>query len=140
MIRPLIFLLCALGHGACYGREVHMDRIVAAVAMVESGARWVDTGDIRGPWQRGPYGEVSHWQITTAVLTDLGLSDRQRRKVASDPVYAESVFRLWYARLLLRTGSHAEALAAYNRGLGGIHRGDARDYAQRCLNLATEQQ
>lgn len=113
------------------------DRIVAAVAMVETGATWRDTGDIKGAWKHGDAGEISHWQITGAVLSDLGLSHKAA-KIASSPVYAESVFRLWYSRLLLRTGSHAAALAAYHRGLGGRHRKDARAYAERVLNIATE--
>lgn len=113
------------------------DRIVAAVAMVETGATWRDTGDIKGKWTHGDAGEISHWQITGAVLEDLGLSAAQKRKIASDTVYAESVFRLWYSGLLRKTGSHAEALAAYHRGLGGRTRRDARDYAARVLALAS---
>lgn len=132
MIRALFTLTLAW---SCYAQEIP-DAIVAAVAMVESGSTWVDTGDVRGGWKRGEYGEISHWQFTDAVLADLGLTAIQKRKVASDPVYAESVFRLWYSRLLLRTGSHAMALAAYHRGLGGRHRKDARDYAERALNIA----
>lgn len=118
--------------------NIPMDRIVAAVAMVESGAVWRDTGDIRGGWSTGRDNEKSHWQLTPAVLSDLGLSARQIRQVAASPVYAESVFRLWYSRLLLRTGSHYEALCAFHRGLGGRHRRDAQDYATRVLNIASE--
>lgn len=127
----LTFLVCRFGLAV----EVP-DRIVAAVAMIETGAHWKDTGNIKGAWAYGNAGEISHWQITSAVLDDLGLSSSARRKVATNPVYAESVFRLWYSRLLARTGSHEEALAAYHRGLGGRHRRDAREYARRVLNLS----
>ncbi len=129
----LAFLFCRFGLAS---ENPSMDKVVAAVAMVESGATWKDTGTVTGSWSLGGAGEISHWQITAAVLSDLQLTGKTR-KIASDPVYAESVFRLWYSRLLHATGSHREALAAYHRGLGGRHRRDARDYAQRVLNLAS---
>ncbi len=116
--------------------ELTMDQITGAVAAIETGARWIDTGDVRGQWRIGSSGEVSYWQLTDAALSDLGLSAIQKRKVGRSVVYAESVFRLWYTNLLHKTGSHREALAAFHRGLGGRHREDARTYAARVLNLA----
>ena len=67
------------------------------------------------------------------VLSDMGRGYSQLSSVAE----YEAAFREWYAGLLLKTGSHDQALAAYHRGLRGRFRKDAKAYAQRCLNLAT---
>jgi hypothetical protein len=138
-IALIVIVLCFAAGLAAQEKDANdytLDQITAAVCAVETGATWVDTGNVRGRWSVGGAGEISHWQITDDVLSDLGLSSAQKRKVGRDPIYAESVFRLWYARLLSRTGSHSQALAAFHRGLGGRHRRDAREYAERVLTYA----
>lgn len=129
----LIVVTTFLTIGLC-AQEVP-DRIVAAIAEVETGTKWHSVGDVRGTWARGDIGEVSPWQISPAVLRDLKAYDR-RSRVHADPILAESLVRLWLSRLYVATGSWSQAVAAYHAGLGGRHRGYARDYADRVLSLA----
>ncbi len=128
-------LLTTLGCVAmAQGVEVP-DRVIAAIAQVETGTEWRGIGDVRGSWNRGDIGEVSPWQISPAVLRDLNAYDR-RFRVHADPVLAESLVRLWLGRLYERTGCWSQACAAYHAGLAGRHRGYARDYAARVLAIA----
>lgn len=132
MFRAL-FLLGALAYASA--SEVPLDAIVRAVCQVETGCSWRGVGSVSGVWHRGDAGEVSCWQISPAVLDDLGRLD-QAGRINRDPVYAESIFRLWYIRLYEHFGNHRDALAAYHRGIRGYARADAREYAARALNLA----
>lgn len=112
------------------------DRIVAAIAAVETSTEWRSIGDVRGTFARGDIGEVSPWQISPAVLRDMRAYDR-RHRVHADPVFAESLVRLWLGRLYLTTGNWPEAVAAYHAGLRGRHRSYAREYADRVLAVAS---
>ncbi len=109
-----------------------LDQITAAVCAVETGTIYVSRGVVSGGWGMGAAGETGPWQVTPMVLQDLGLDSGQDRCVD----WHERAFRKWYARLLAKTRSHDKALAAYHRGLGGMSRLDAKDYAQRVLNYA----
>jgi hypothetical protein len=110
------------------------DRILAALVQVESGCEWRGIGDIKGKWARGDDGEVSPFQLAPAALTDMGVTNHAR--VHRDPVYAESLARLWLSRCYVKHGNWAQALAAYNGGTRYRSR-RARDYSERILNLAS---
>lgn len=109
------------------------DRIIAALVQVESGCEWRGIGNIKGTWARGADGEVSPFQLAPAALTDMGVTNHAR--VHRDPVYAESLARLWLSRCYAKHGNWPQALAAYNAGSRYRSR-SARDYADRILNLA----
>ncbi len=131
-IGALLAIAMAIADGAEGTNAYTIDQITAAVCQVESGCFYHGPGQVSGRWSVGQYGETGHWQISPMVLRDLHATKAQAR----DVVTCESLFRRWYTHLLVETGSHYEALAAYHRGLRGRTRADAKDYAQRCLNLA----
>ncbi len=108
-----------------------LDQITAAVCAVESGRIYHGPGKVSGGWSVGDHGETGHWQISPMVLRDL------RAPTPRTVVECESLFRRWYSYLLVETGSHHQALAAYHRGLRGRNRADAKAYAQRVLNYAS---
>ena len=97
---------------------------------------WNDTGDIDGTWTRGTTGAVGPWHISLAVLSDLKLSAHADR-IHRDPVYAESVTRLWLLHLHSVTGDWLQVCAAWRAGLQDRHRAWARDYAQRAFDYGT---
>jgi hypothetical protein len=130
----LCFLICFFGlAGKAKAAEVP-DRILAALVQVESGCEWRGIGDIKGKWARGDDGEVSPFQLAPAALTDMGVTNHAR--VHRDPVYAESLARLWLSRCYVKHGNWADALSAYNGGTRYRSR-RARDYSERILNLAS---
>lgn len=135
-LQLLAALLC-LTVGGCMRLAAQdvPDRIVAAIAAVETGTTWRGVGDVRGTWARGGIGEVGPWQMAPSVLRDLKAYDR-RSRIHADPILAESLVRLWLSHLYGSTGDWSQAIAAYHAGLGGRHRGYARDYADRVLALA----
>ncbi|HEX3133261.1 MAG TPA: hypothetical protein VHX44_06715, partial [Planctomycetota bacterium] len=71
-----------------------------------------------------------------AVLSDLGLSAHADR-INRDPVYAESITRLWLTHLHSITGDWLQVCAAWRAGLQDRHRAWAREYAQRAFNYGT---
>jgi len=127
-------LLLSLLIGASYAQEITLDHIVAAVCQVESGTIWHGSGVVAGRYSIGGDGESGPWQAMSYTVTDIG---RNPRRNAESVHYAETTFRIWYTNLLRKHGSHAEALAAYHRGSAGRHKKAAKDYAERCMNLAT---
>jgi hypothetical protein len=133
-------LLCAIGLTFLVCRfaissEVP-DRVIAAIAQVETGTEWRDMGDVRGKWSHGGIGEVSPWQLSPAVLRDLKAYDR-RHRVHADVVLAESLTRAWLLRLYGVTGCWSQTCAAFHAGLAGRHRPHARAYAERVMALAS---
>ena len=110
------------------------DRIVAAIAAVETGTEWRNTGDVRGKWSRGADGEVSPFQLSPAALTDMGVTNHAR--VHRDVVYAESLARLWLVRCYAKAGNWPDAVARFNAGSRYRSRA-ARDYAERVLAIAS---
>jgi hypothetical protein len=133
----LAFLLAiALTLIVCrFGLAVEVpDRIVAAIAAVETGTEWRSIGDVRGKWSRGADGEVSPFQLSPAVLTDMGVTNHAR--VHRDTVYAESLARLWLVRCYVKAGNWPDAVARYNAGNRYRSR-TARDYSARVIALAS---
>jgi len=120
--------------GTAHAQQLTLDHITAAVCQVESGVTWTGPGAVSGRYVRGSSGELGPWQAMPYTVEAL---DRSVYRNGTSVSYAEATFRLWYSRLLQKHGSHEEALAAYNGGSAGRHRKAARDYAERCLNLAT---
>jgi hypothetical protein len=112
------------------------DRIIAAIAAVETGTEWRGIGDVRGNFARGDIGEVGPWQLSPDVLRDLRAYDR-RHRVHADPVLAESLTRAWLAHLYRTTGNWPDTVAAFHAGLAGRHRPHAREYSGRVLALAS---
>lgn len=110
--------------------------VLRGIASQENGVHWNDTGDIDGKWSRGSTGAVGPWHISLGVLADLGLSAHADR-LHADPVYAESITRLWLLRLYAATGDWREVCAAWRAGLRNRHRAWARDYAERAFNYGT---
>ena len=131
-------LLCAIAltFAVCrFGLAVEVpDRIVAAIAAVETGTEWRNTGDVRGKWSRGADGEVSPFQLSPAALTDMGVTNHAR--VHRDVVYAESLARLWLVRCYAKAGNWPDAVARFNAGNRYRSR-TARDYSTRVLALAS---
>jgi hypothetical protein len=109
------------------------DPILRALVAVESGCDWRGIGNIKGQWSRGADGEVSPFQLGRDALSDMGVTNHAR--VHRDPVYAESLARLWLSRCFDRTGNWPDALSRYNAGSRYRTRA-ARDYSARILNLA----
>jgi hypothetical protein len=101
------------------------DRIIAAI------------GDVRGKWTRGSIGEIVPWQISPAVLRDLGATHKANR-AHRDPVLAESLTRAWLAHLYRATGDWRQAVAAYHAGLAGRDRPHGREYSARVFNLVLQ--
>ncbi len=135
MIARLISLLLTVG--ACHAQVVTIDHITAAVAQVESGVTYRGFAQVSGVWRKGDAGEVGPWQMLPVVLRESGHSAALRRRPADEAVvFYEVAFRDWYGRLLVRTGSHHAALAAYHRGPQGRHRVEAKAYAERVVSLA----
>ena len=110
------------------------DQIIRGLVAVESGAEWIDTGEIKGRWHRGASGEVSHFQMSIAVLKDMRAPIS---RVERDTVLAESYARLWLSKCREKSGSWSEALARYNCG-SRYKSAKAKDYAVRVLALAGE--
>lgn len=129
MLRSAALLLLI---GAACAQEITLSHITAAVCQIESGCVYNGPGHVLGKWETGGAGEIGYWQVSPMVLRDLKISAAKAKSASG----GERIFRLWYDRLYMATGNHAEALAAYHRGLGGRARSDAKDYAQRCLALA----
>lgn len=125
----LTFVVCRFGLAV----EVP-DRIVAAIAAVETGTEWRSIGDVRGKWSRGADGEVSPFQISPSALADMGVSNHSR--VHRDVVYAESLARLWLSRCYAKAGNWPDAVARYNAGSRYRSR-TARDYSARVIALAS---
>jgi hypothetical protein len=129
-------LVMALGFASvAHGQDVPA-WVIRGIAAVETGVHWSDTGDIRGTWSSNDTGDVGPWHISLAVLRDLKLSDHADR-LQRDPVYAESITRLWLLRLYAATGDWFQVCAAWRAGLKGRHRAMARDYAERARNYGT---
>lgn len=106
--------------------------LLHAIAQVESRL----TPEQSRRYQRVPdgrYGEVSMWQLTPDACAYLGVSVS---KVRRNPGFAEDCAARYLLHLYSKTKSWKSTLAAYHRGLGGRRKAEARDYAQRCLNLA----
>jgi len=139
ILRPLLITLLALAahvpQAPASEITLSIDHITAAVCAVETGTTWVSPGRVLGSYNRGTDGEAGPWQITGGVLSGLQIT-RSTGSIHGDVRACERAFRDWYAHLLAVTGSHAEALAAYHRGLKGRNKKSAKEYAQRCLNLA----
>jgi hypothetical protein len=91
--------------------------IAKAIRQIETGA--VYRGEI------GKAGEIGMYQITPALLKQIGGTSRG--------TYAD--FCCVWHHFRTRTATWQEAAAAYHRGLGGINKIAARDYAQRVSNL-----
>lgn len=129
--------LMAVTAVVCRGEEraLTLDHIVASVASVETGVRYVGFGEVRGKWSVGSAGEVSPWQLSGDVLRDLGVA-RKSGKINRDVAYAESLARGWLTTLYGRYGEWGAALQAYHRGHGGRGSVSARDYASRVIALA----
>lgn len=134
VIRLALTITLTLSLGMLHASEITFDHIIKAVAQVETGVTWVRTGVIVGRWRTGGAGEVSPWQLSPALLRDLGELGH-RGRIARDPALSEQIFKRVYWRLYSRLGSHEAALGAYHRGLGSRTSPDAVDYAQRVLNL-----
>lgn len=130
LIRALLLLLALK---VSHAQEITLDHITAAVCQIESGCIWRGPGVVSGRFLYGRSGELGPWQAMPYTVREIGRSVSRNHASVH---YAEATFRLWYARLLDKHGSHAEALAAYHRGSSGRHRKDAKDYAERAMNLA----
>ena len=128
MIAPAI-LLSLLLTGDPYDVP---DAILGAIAAKETGSVW-RSGKLvhRGLADNGE--DVSPWQLSRAVLHDLR-ADRSR--AADDYRYAQSLARIWLARLYRVAGSWPRALAAYHCGLRKADTARGRAYAGDVLNLA----
>jgi len=116
-MRSLFLLTLIIGAFSYENKEPSIAQIAAAIASVETGENY------KG--QKGRYGEVGKYQILPVVLRERGASPRG--------TYAD--FVMVYSYFRSRTTSHREACAAYHRGLNGIHKKAAEDYAQRVANL-----
>ena len=136
MIRLLALFLCAACQGT-YAREVTIESALSAIVAVESGCTRVGMGQISGRWEIGADGEVSPFQLHVDLLRDLGVSGKLAR-LHRDPVYAESLARFQLDRLYKRFGNWPDTFAAWNGGANGYKRRMARDYSERCMNLATQ--
>lgn len=130
----LTLALCLAATPKANGVEVP-DAIIRALVMVESGATWKNTGDISGNWARGKAGEISHFQLSRSVIADMGATPKARR-IAADPVLAESFARLWLSRCYDLAGNWPEAVARYNAGSRYRSR-VARDYSARVIALSS---
>jgi hypothetical protein len=140
-IRPHVLLIaCILLTSGCLRLAIGDDTVptwaIRGIAAQETGTHYVDMGDIRGPYARSSNGAVSPWHISLDVLADLGLSAKASR-IHRDPVYAESVARLWLTHLYSVTGDWSQAVAAWRAGLRNRHRSDAVEYAIRARNYGT---
>jgi hypothetical protein len=136
MIRALILCL-GLPHAA-QAQDPTLDQITAAVAQVESGVTYRGFAQVSGLWRNGDAGEVGPWQMLPVVLREAGHAAALCKRPHQEAlVLYEVAFRDWYGRLLVRTGSHRDALAAYHRGFQGRFRMDAKEYAERVLCLAS---
>lgn len=121
--------------GVLYGHEITIDHALSAIVSVESGCTRVGMGQITGSYAVGKDGEVSPFQLHLSVLRDLGVAGKSAR-IHRDPVYAESLARLWLGRLHQRFGNWPDTFAAWNGGPHGYRRRAARDYSERCMNVA----
>ena len=134
-IKSTLLALLLIGHA--HAQEITIEDALSAIVSVETGCVRVDIGHIRGRWSYGSGGEVSCFQIHPSVLAHLRLSEKSAR-IHSDPVYAESVARLWFIHLLQKHGNYHDSFAAWNGGDRGSHRRSAQDYAARAVAIATQ--
>lgn len=108
--------------------------VLRGIASQETGVHWTDTGDLNArTWPRGSTGAVGPWHLSLDVLADLKLSAHADR-LHRDPVYAESITRLWLLHLYSVTGCWHQTCAAWRAGLRARHRAWARAYAERAFN------
>jgi len=132
----LLLVLIAFG-GTARGQDQVPDWVLRGIAAVETGVHWRDTGDLDGAtWPKSTTGAVGPWHISLSVLSDLKLSAHAER-IHRDPVFAESITRMWLLRLYAVTGDWSEVCAAWRAGLRNRHRAWARDYAQRAHDYGT---
>ena len=137
MIRLRLILISILGLTHAYTQDINIDHFLSALAQVETGVTRTGIGEIHGRWSLGKDGEVSCFQISPAVLSDLGIS-RHSSRIHRDPVYAESIARLWLARIMGGNGDWHVAAATWNAGRRGRQSRQAQDYADRVVNLAQQ--
>jgi len=116
-MRSLFLLTLILGAFSYENQEPSVYEISKAIAQIETGESWNG--------KKGKAGEVGRWQILPVVLRERGCSS------AGD--YYD--FQRVYSYFRSRTETWQDACAAYHRGLGGIHKKAAKDYAQRVANL-----
>lgn len=112
------------------------DWVMRGIASQETAVHWRDTGEIDGTWSKSTSGAVGPWHIGLDVLADLGLLAHASR-LHRDPVYAESITRLWLTHLHDVTGDWLQVCAAWRAGLRNRHRAWARAYADRAFNYGT---
>jgi hypothetical protein len=112
-----------------------LDHYLSAIVQVESGCVRRDLGQIEGTWRVGGDGELSCFQITPAVLRELGFGSKLRR-VHSCPTLAESAARLHISLLQSQLPDARDWIAAWNGGLSGYGRKAPRRYADRVIALA----
>lgn len=129
-------LLVLIAFGSLARAEEVPAWVLRGIAAVETGVHWRDTGDLDGTWSRSSTNDVSPWGISPAVLADLNLTAKAER-IHRDPVFAESVARVWLLRLYRITGDWSQVCAAWRAGPGNRHRPWARDYAERARNYGT---
>lgn len=118
MIRVLILSTIILG--AYCVEEPSIEEISRAICQIETGTTW----DSRVKVRVGKAGEKGKWQITPEMLRTVGGTAGNLND-----------FILTYTWFRSRTKTWQEACAAYHRGLNGIHKKAAKDYAQRVANL-----
>lgn len=138
---PIVLLVCviittALCLCAVRAQEVP-DGIIRGLVAVESGAEWRGIGDINGNWKRGKAGEISHFQLSSSALKEMGAAQKAAR-ICACPILAESYARKWLSLCYEKRGNWRDALASYNAG-SGYRSARAQDYASRILNLSQTQ-
>ena len=132
-MKSTLLALLLIGHA--HGAEPQIDSILSAIVAVETGCVRTGTGEVSGKWSIGEAGEVSPFQLHPRVLQDLGVAHKSGR-IHRNPVYAESIARLWLGRLHHRFGNWPDAVAAWNGGAYGMRGRSAQDYSVRVMALA----
>jgi len=112
-----LFLSTLIIGAVSYDQEPSVYAISKAIAQIETGENY------KG--QKGEAGEVGKYQILPVVLRERGCS----------PTGDYRDFQRVYSYFRGRTETWQDACKAYHRGLGGIHKKAAKDYAQRVANL-----
>ena len=110
--------------------------VIRGIAAQETAVHWHDIGQIDGKWTKGTTGAVGPWHISLDVLADLKMQSKANR-IHHDPVFAESVTRLWLQHLFSVTGCWNQTCAAWRAGLGARHKPFAKAYAARVFNYGT---
>jgi hypothetical protein len=131
-VRPLLLLHLAwlwLMSPANLDAVVVPDQVIKGICAVESGCSW-DAGQISGHYSISETGDVSPFQLSPAVLHQLGY--RRLGYVHAHPELAERLARKWLSHLYVVTGSWNKAVAAYHVGMHG-NRSVGRAYAARVL-------